>query len=1182
MPPPQSRPENVLKVGSRVNTHHWMVALSNSCHQRAQELIGVGQQQAALALLHEHVSSKRTRNSPIASLEPVMLLFVELCVNLRKGKLAKDGMYQYKNTAQNTNVGTIEVCHPNCFDLIGLKLISLQLVFRKFIELAEQKVTEAQAKADEVQAGLDQSTTAANVEDLEASETPESILLSTVSGEQSRDRTDRAIVTPWLKFLWETYRTVLDIFKNNARLEVMYQTTAHQAFQFCLRYARKTEFRRLCELLRNHLQNAAKFSQQMHAINLSDPETLQRHLDTRFQQLNVAVELELWQEAFRSVEDIHTLLSLSKRPAKNIMMANYFEKLTRIFLVSENYLFHAAAWSRYFNLLRTSAAAVASGQGVKKDNPSVTEADMTKAASFVMLSALAIPVISTSRSRGALVDVDEARKNKNVRLTNLLGMTQAPTRALLFKDALAKGLLKRCRPEIRELYNILEVDFHPLSICKRISPILTQIGSDPELEKYVLPLQQVILTRLFQQLSQVYESVELKFVLDLAQFPDPYQISGSTIEKFIMNGCKKGDLAIRIDHASGILTFDSDVFSSAKALHPGSAAGSAEDASSVQRLQNTPAEIVRSQLTRLAKALYITSQYVDPSFNEERLKAKQLALERAAEGGEEEHLETLARREVIERKKEAASSALAQKEKDIATQKRIRAQEQQAAEAQRLAEEQRERDRRRLEAEKQRVQAEEARKALEELKRGTKGIDLDELDISGLDSAGIRALKIKALEKEKTELGEKLRVTWRRVDHLERALRQEERKHLPEDAAKQRERDLAAYEEYKAQTLREAEEKHRDAVGLKHRLSRLVPAYEGFRDEVRQQRRTEFEHRRKTAEKELERRMEQRKREFHERKVREKREREEAERKRIEEEEQIAREAEEKARADEERRLKMAEERERREAERRYVNNPLVALSEYSRRHLRRLDEQAAKQRQKEEEAERRIQERKQGLSGLGPRGSRDPAPATSPTVEPAERPAGGPPRLTLQGRSGGLSWRERQAAKEAAATSGDAPPAPSASKDRPSAPPAATDGEPPRRGYVPPALRAEGGGWRERENSDRSAGRDESPADAGRSGSGRYQAPARREFGERGERSYSGRGRDTPDGRDSPASGAGTGEWRTGGGYRPPHLRGEGGGGGRPESPAENGDASSVPPARQGATGDGKYRPGAFRERRG
>ena len=80
--------------------------------QRAQELIAVSQSPAALNILHEHVISKRTRNSPISSLEPVMLQFVELCVDLKKGKLAKDGLYQYKNTAQNTNVGTIEVFFP--------------------------------------------------------------------------------------------------------------------------------------------------------------------------------------------------------------------------------------------------------------------------------------------------------------------------------------------------------------------------------------------------------------------------------------------------------------------------------------------------------------------------------------------------------------------------------------------------------------------------------------------------------------------------------------------------------------------------------------------------------------------------------------------------------------------------------------------------------------------------------------------------------------------------------------------------------------------------------------------------------------------------------------------------------------------------------------------------------------
>ncbi|CAK4030619.1 eukaryotic translation initiation factor 3 subunit a [Lecanosticta acicola] len=1074
-PPPHTRPENVLK--------------------RAQELIGVGQQQAALSILHEHVTSKRTRNSTIAALEPVMLLFVELCVELRKGKSAKDGLYNYKNTSQNTNVATIE------------------LVFRRFIELAEQKVAEAQAKADEVSA---QGTTAesadaslANVTDLEAMETPESILLSTVSGEQSKDRTDRAIVTPWLKFLWETYRTVLDIFKNNARLEVMYQTTAHQAFQFCLKYTRKTEFRRLCELLRNHLQTAAKYSQQVHAINLSDPDTLQRHLDTRFMQLNVAVELELWQEAFKSVEDIHTLLSLSRRQPKNSMMANYYEKLTRIFLVSENYLFHAAAYSRYYSLLIASSRQVAAGAS-KKDNPTnISDADLSKASSFVLLSALSIPVISTSRSRGALIDVDASRSTKNARLTNLLGMNTPPTRSILFKDALSKDILQRARPEIRNLYNILEADFHPKSICEKVSPILSQIGADEEMKKYVLPLQQVILTRLFQQLSQVYTDVKLEDVLALAQFPDPFQVDAATIEKFIMNGCKKGDLSIRIDHSTGILTFDSDVFSSAKAMHPGSGAGSAEvDAGSVQRLQSTPAEIVRSQLTRLSKSLYIAVQYVDPSFNEDRQKARLAALKRAEAGAEKEHAELIARREIIQKKKEEAANAQLTRQREEEQKRKARQQELQAAETARLAQETKEREERRLQAERKRVQREEAEKQLNELKKGVKGVDISGIDIDELDTGRIRMLKLQALEREKNEVGEKLRVAGKRIDHLERAYRKEEIKHLGEDYEMQRERDLKAYEESKAETLHNAETKHKEEVALKHRLSRLVPQYESFKRTITEQRHADFEKRRKAAERELNAQMDKRRREVRERKAAEKRRVQEEERRHREEEERMRQEEEQAALEAEEKRVK--DEQAKKEAE------------------LRRQEraEAARKQMEREEEAERRRMERKQG-------GGAAASAAPSRSDRPAEPSvsAGGPPRLNLTGAKS--SWRDREAGKAAggAPAAATAPPAAAPSADER----VATDeaAAPRKTGYVPPALRGKAPGAdsappapserTERWQSRRREGEGDK-MDAPRGGE-RWQSSRRRE-GE-GERS------DTP-----PAP-------RAGGAYRPPGAREGGSSGG-------------------------------------
>ncbi|OQE11763.1 hypothetical protein PENVUL_c002G05792 [Penicillium vulpinum] len=989
-PPPHIKPENVLK--------------------RAQELIAVGQAPAALTVLHEHVTSKRTRSSPIASLEPVMLLFVELSVDLRKGKAAKDGLYQYKNIAQNTNVGTIEVFFFN-----------LQIVLKKFIELAEEKVTEAQAKADEIQSTLESAAPSSNIEDLEAIETPETILLATVSGEQSRDRTDRAIVTPWLKFLWETYRTVLEILKNNARLEIMYQSTALQAFKFCQKYARKTEFRRLCELLRNHVQNAAKYSSQMHAINLSDADTLQRHLDTRFQQLNVAVELELWQEAFRSIEDIHTLLNLSKRPAKNIMMANYYEKLARIFLVSENYLFHAAAYNRYYNLLRLSSVALASGQSSKKENPSVTELEMTKAASFVLLSALSIPVISTSRSRGALVDVDEARKNKNTRLTNLLGMATSPTRTVLFRDALNKGLLRRVRPEIRELYNILEVDFHPLSICRKITPILKQIGADPEMEKYVVPLQQVILTRLFQQLSQVYESVELKFVYELAQFPAPFQITPAMIEKFIMNGCKKGDLAIRVDHISGVLTFDSDVFSSSKAVHAGSGAGSAEsDSSSVQRLQHTPAEIARFQVARLAKTLHVTCMYVDPSYNQARLQAKQTAQARAIAGAAQEHEDTLTRRVLIDKKKEAATDALQRKQREEETRKRVRAQQLQDAEKQRLADEQRDRELKRIKDEQDRIRQEELKKQLEELKTGVKGIDVSEIDLDELDANRLRAMKLAQLEKEKNELNDRIRTTAKRIDHLERAFRREELKHIAADYDEQKRLDRELYEKQVAEELRESKEKHTEAVALKHRLGRLVPQFSNFRREVSEKRHEEFEKRRKAAEREFEAKKKQRVKEVQERRRREKQEREEEEARMREEQERLAREEQERTAREEERRRVLAEEKAKRDEER------------------SKLDEIALKQQQREEEAAARRAARKGGFEA------------------PVERTA---PRLNVAPRTGAppTTWRERQALKEA----GGAPAEPTREITRepvrePVRAPVREEPAPLRKGgYVPPHMRS-------------------------------------------------------------------------------------------------------------------------------
>lgn len=58
------------------------------------------------------------------------------------------------------------------------------------------------------------------------------------------------------------------------------------------------------------------------------------------------------QEAFKAVEDIHYLMSLSKRPPKPQMLANFHNKLCLVFWKAGNMLFHACARHRLFHLTR--------------------------------------------------------------------------------------------------------------------------------------------------------------------------------------------------------------------------------------------------------------------------------------------------------------------------------------------------------------------------------------------------------------------------------------------------------------------------------------------------------------------------------------------------------------------------------------------------------------------------------------------------------------------------------------------------------------------------------------------------------------------------------------------------------------------------------------------------------------
>ena len=133
----------------------------------------MNQRNAALEVLEAVIKSKRHKQwMPV--LEDILKKFLSLCTEMRQNRKAKDGLIQYRQIAQNV---------PNGPESI-LKVVT------SFIGDGEKAVREAEEKAG---LGAD---SVANLQDLEAEETPETMIVSVLTGDLSdTGRADRLIAT---------------------------------------------------------------------------------------------------------------------------------------------------------------------------------------------------------------------------------------------------------------------------------------------------------------------------------------------------------------------------------------------------------------------------------------------------------------------------------------------------------------------------------------------------------------------------------------------------------------------------------------------------------------------------------------------------------------------------------------------------------------------------------------------------------------------------------------------------------------------------------------------------------------------------------------------------------------------------------------------------------------------------
>lgn len=240
----------------------------------------------AMEVIYEFLNSNKAvtnkRKYWNISTENLILLFIDLTVRNKNLRLLKEGLNSYRYLVPIDQSDSL------------LKV----LIITK--EMVEKRLNEAKPSTGPV-------TLASEFESDYFS--PERLLMDAFQEEENNDSNSFQAMQ---KFMWETYKIILDIMKTNDKFLKDYAKTLENAFEFCRTHKKKNEFKRLCDSVRGFFFTLIKTEKvnlsHVNKINISKPEVLNVLIKMRLNLLNSALELEQWQECFKTSEDLVYLM----------------------------------------------------------------------------------------------------------------------------------------------------------------------------------------------------------------------------------------------------------------------------------------------------------------------------------------------------------------------------------------------------------------------------------------------------------------------------------------------------------------------------------------------------------------------------------------------------------------------------------------------------------------------------------------------------------------------------------------------------------------------------------------------------------------------------------------------------------------------------------------------------------
>ncbi|KAF7282231.1 hypothetical protein GWI33_003031 [Rhynchophorus ferrugineus] len=446
--------------------------------KHANDLIERGQHKKALDTLQQVFLNKKYNYNWSEIMEPLMMLYLNLCVELNQLDCAKEGLVKYHKLVQFVNV------------------TSLEKVMMAYLRAADSKVKGPLKQAART-------------------------------------------IMPEMEV-----RSSAELLKCNQHVEDLYHQVARMALQFCLEYDGRRELKNICDILTQDFKDVCDAPIKLDNVSMFRLVTQRLHFQTCLRRMQVATQMQLWSEAYKTIKDMNYIISVFEEKLSFEAIDEYYEQVVTIFWYTRNYVFHASTLLKWLQ--------------VNKEQEFIAQDKLRALASRVLLATLAIPLLPDRPAFGRFIKDVKSPLKKAREMTVHLGLKKVPTRNNLLQDLMDANVISLATSKIQNLYKLLEVDFEPLKLCSSVNVIISYIKEVSEfvrtyasLQQYIPSLKEVTLVRLVKQVAQVYQTIQFSRLVDLAVFATPFYL-----ERVLVEIAKHSDKKIRIDHGKQCIHFD--------------------------------------------------------------------------------------------------------------------------------------------------------------------------------------------------------------------------------------------------------------------------------------------------------------------------------------------------------------------------------------------------------------------------------------------------------------------------------------------------------------------------------------------------------------------------------------------------------------------------------------------------